>query len=45
MGVEYNCFLSHYYLDLLTIYVKNKHKKKKYSKLEHRNSPKAVKGK
>ena len=27
MGVQYNCFLSHY-LDLLTIYVKNKHKKK-----------------
>ena len=28
MGVKYNCFLSHYYFDLLTIYVKNKHKKK-----------------
>ena len=45
MGVQYNCFLSHYYLDLLTIYVKNKHKKKIYSKPEHQNSPKAVKGK
>ena len=44
MGVQYNCFLSHYYLDLLTIYVENKHKKI-YSKPEHQNSPKAVKGK